>query len=150
MSVEWPERTMRAFKHYGIDPDERKYKGYSAPRGGWCKACLKHSASNPFQLCDLEIARAEDIEEHGFEARHCFWCRKAYPLMFDSGGLCPICRQKSDERDRQVAEELRQNQSTPNSREGAFVRVDDGLGCTEALPRWSVDWDGDPGYREPR
>ena len=141
---------MRAFKHYGIDPDERKYKGYSAPSGGWCGACSKHSNSNPFQLCDLELARAADMAEHGFEARHCFWCRSAYPVMFDRAALCPICQRKDDEQTRKVAEELKQKRAVPSSQDGAFVRVDDGLGCTERLPRWSVEWDGDPGYREPR
>ena len=141
---------MRAFKHYGIDPEARKYKGYSAPRGGWCGACAKHSASNPFQLCDLEIARAADIEQQGFEARHCAWCRMAFPKMFDRGALCPVCDGKNQERDRRVSEELKRIKSKPKSQDGLYVRVPDGLGCSEKLPSWAVEWDGDPGHREPR
>lgn len=150
MSLSWPEKTLRAFDHYGIDPNERKYNEHSAPRGGWCSACSKHSASNPFQLCDLEIARAADMAEHGIEARHCFWCRTAYPTMFDRAALCPRCQKKSDEQQRRVSEQIRRNKNRFNRSDGTTVRVPDGLGCTERLPRWMVEWDGDPGHREPR
>jgi hypothetical protein len=146
--TEWPPQTIRAFEHYGIDYRDRKYAGTRAQSGGWCPACAKHSISNPFQLCDLELARAEDIREHGFEARHCAHCRSAYPTMLDKGSICPSCRRRQDRRDQKVRAEIAQRKR--GFKHSSSVRVPDGLGCTERIPAWMADWDGDPGHREPR
>lgn len=145
--MDWAPRIVRAFEHYGIDYKDRKYdqeRGYS---GGWCPACRSHAISSPWPLCDLEIARAEDIREHGFEARHCFHCRKAYPTMLDRGSICPACRRKQQKRDDEFEAQLARRQV---ERKTDGIRIADGFGCVEKQPRWAVEWAGDPGQGEPR
>ena len=146
--LEWPDRTLAAFQHYGIDPADPKYRGTRAQAGGWCAACSKHSVSNPFELCDLEIERAKDIEANGFAARHCFHCRTAYPTVLDRGSICPICQRKQDAQDERVRREMAEQKRFVFRSSG--VRIDDGFGCTERVPEWMVEWDGDPGHKEPR
>ena len=131
---------MQAFEHYGIDWTARKYQGGRAATGGWCKFCYRHSVANPYPSCDLEQARAAEMEELGFPARICFHCRKAHPVMFSEAALCPACKQAQDLRDAKVDRRSRRRSSV----HGWSMRVPDGAGCSEHIPTWMVDWDGNP------
>jgi hypothetical protein len=137
------ERTTAHMAYYGIDPTDWKYQRVRAQTAGWCSFCAQHSVDNPRPLCDLEKARAAEMEELGFPARSCAHCRKAHPEMLSKAMLCPACQIAQAKKD---AEALRRVKgcATTSRLDGASVRVDDGLGCTERLPRWTVDWDGNP------
>lgn len=139
--------TPAAFEHYGIDPDEY---GETVDYGGldWCPVCSVHAATDPLPRCDLELARAADMEAEGFDVKFCPHCAQGYPAITAKGGLCPACRRKDIQK---KAELSRQREGRRPSRVGgAYVYVEDGLGCVEKLPQWMVDWDGNPGHKEPR
>ena len=129
--------------YFGIDPTDRKYQGVRAQTGGWCDFCALHSVSNPRPRCDLEQARAKELEAIGYEVAVCFRCKCAYPKKFAHAALCPPCHQRQVEGDRIVLERTKKDR-TSNSHGSSSVRVPDGLGCTERVPRWTVDWDGNP------
>jgi hypothetical protein len=139
---DWTQEALEVFQHYGLDPDDRKYLGGRSQVNGWCKFCNRHSVDNPSITCDLEQARAADMAQEGFEASCCFHCRNAYPRMFNRAGICPRCQRLQDERDAEIRAKLRPRQVSSIASSG--VRVADGLGCTEKLPGWMLDWDGDP------
>lgn len=143
MSV-YGARKLAAMAYYGIDANDLKYSGGRSQTGQWCGFCARHSASNPTPLCDLEQARAAEMEELGFPARICFHCREAHPVMFSHAALCPACKRAQDERDQKVSRQIARRRRRRSSADGWTVRVDDGLGCTERLPRWMIDWDGNP------
>lgn len=127
-----------AFAHYGIDPEDRRYGGGRAQSGGWCTHCALHSTSNPRPSCDLEQARAAEMEELGFEARGCAHCLQAFPVILDRGRLCPGCYRAQEARDEAVRQQI---SGKPRLQSG---RIPDGAGCTERVPNWMVDWDGNP------
>lgn len=143
MSV-YGERQLAAMAHYGIDPTDRKYFGGRAQTGEWCGFCANHSTSNPRPLCDLEQARAAEMEELGFPGRICFHCRKAHPVILSHAALCPACQRAQDNRDQEASRRINRRRRPSSSADGWSVRVDDGAGCTERIPRWMVDWDGRP------
>lgn len=140
MWSEWTEAAQRAFRHYGLDPDSRRYAPGRAQGGGWCEFCSLHSNNTPHITCDLEQARADEMAELGFECRSCAHCKKAYPKILSKAALCPLCYRRQKERDAKVEAEIK----AKGNFAATAVRVPDGLGCTERLPAWAVDWDGNP------
>ena len=139
------ERIAKAYEHYGIDPE-----AYGETMAGidldWCPVCGVHSASSPLPRCDLEIERAFDMEREGFKAKFCPHCAQAYPALTAMGGICPACRRK----DIKKQEELSKQRESVKHPFRSGVYIDDGAGCVEKVPQWMVDWDFDPGHREPR
>lgn len=142
MWSDWTESAQRAFKHYGLDPTHRRYTGERVQGGGWCDFCVQHTKNTPRILCDLEQARAAEMAELGFECSCCAHCKEAYPKMFNRAAICPACQRAQDERDAEVRAGLKFRRTGGVAKSG--VRVPDGLGCTEKLPAWMLDWDGDP------
>ena len=143
MQVEWKDSALRAFKHFGIDPESDRYHAGRAQSGEWCSFCHLHSENTPRVLCDLEKARAAEMKELGFEASCCFHCRRAYPKMFNKAAICPHCQRVQDARDALVAKTLRRRNPVKNLASSGR-RIQDGLGCTEKVPGWTVGWDGNP------
>lgn len=92
----------------------------------------EHRADAP---AELEQARRSEMEALGHETRLCCRCRKAYPAALRKDALCPVCYRFEAANTQRV-----------RSRRGKVAgrRVPDGLGCTERLPSWSIDWDGNP------
>jgi threonine synthase len=91
-----------------------------------------HSAD---AVAELEEARRSEMETLGQEACRCSKCRKAYPTALRKEALCPICFRFEAANTARI----RSNWSRSGGR-----RVPDGLGCTERLPDWSINWDGNP------
>jgi len=139
---DWNEKGLRAFDHYGIDPDSDRYRPGRPQGGGWCDFCVQHSKNTPRILCDLERARAAEMAELGFESSCCLHCKRAYPKMFNKAAICPRCQTLQDARDAEVRKKLRRPKSGTITSSGR--RIDDGLGCTEKVPAWTVGWDGNP------
>ena len=106
-------RALAAFDLYGIDPEP-------------------DTARN-----ELEQARAADMERHGFPARVCVRCKKAYPKMFDCGAICPGCHNFDRKYDAKLREQMKRRR--PSSRGD---RVPDGLGCSERVPAWTIHYGG--------
>lgn len=128
-----------AYAHYGIDP--KAYDNfYRVGDASWCRVCGCHYAANSVPRCDLELARAGDIEAEGFDVKFCPHCRSAYPSVISRRGLCPSCRRAQDLINAQVRREIEYRK-----RGGAGAYISDGLGCVEKVPAWMVDWDGGPG-----
>lgn len=139
-----PSSQEKAYAHYGIDPegysDTFRYGDHS-----WCSVCANHYAANPLPRCDLEAARAEDIEAEGFDVRFCPHCRQAYPWLISKAGLCPACRKRDDLKSAEIQRQLdERRKNSPFRNTGAAVYIPDGVGCVEKVPRWMVDWDGNP------
>ena len=125
-----------AYDHYGIDPES--YGEVYSHGLDWCPVCSVHYTTNPLPRCDLELARAADMEAEGFPAKFCPHCHSGYPAITDQNGLCPACRRK----DNRKKEALSKRRARHNSGSGGYVP--DGLGCVEKVPSWMVDWDGNP------
>lgn len=106
-------RALAAFDLYGINPDGDGRKS------------------------ELEQARAADMERHGFSARICTRCRRAYPEMFDHGATCPTCHDFQTRQDAKVRQQIHRGRHTSRA-----DRVPDGLGCTERVPGWTVHYGG--------
>jgi len=121
-----------ALAHYGIDPDDFVYR-FGRPAGpGWCEACRLHPANLPLPNCDLEQSRAWDIEDEGYPAAFCFHCHSAFPAMLSVGALCPRCQRTARKREAELNRPWTRKNPT-------IVRVPDGVGCTEAVPRWMTE-----------
>lgn len=112
-------RMTAAMKHYGIDPASENSRG------------------------QLESIRADVLEAEGYEATICFHCKCAFPKMFSRAALCRSCHYRQIRNDR-IFLSRAMGKRKPSANSGWSVRVDDGAGCTERLPRWSADWDGNP------
>ena len=122
----WPS-LIRAGKHYGFDPEDAVYRERSR-EGELCHDCATHRTGERYFPCDVQQARVADMEEAGYPATTCRTCRQAMPLRDGQVvAKCWSCEQPTAER-RRVRD--------------SAVRVDDGHGCTERLPSWMVDWDG--------
>ena len=106
-------RALAAFDLYGINP--------------------KADASRN----ELEQARAADMERHGFAARVCIRCGKAYPQMFDCGAICPGCHNFDLKYDAKIREQMKRRW-----RSSRGDRIPDGLGCCERVPAWTIDYGG--------
>jgi hypothetical protein len=130
--LRWPMDSA-ALEHYGIDPEDPKYE-VAGSHSDFCPACRAHFDTTPVATCDLELARAADIEAEGFPARFCFHCHMAYPAAIDRGAICPACRRKDDRRDALSKRRVRRYDPL-----NAYVA--DGVGCVEKVPKWMVDWD---------
>jgi hypothetical protein len=109
-----------AFDHYGIDPADPKYE-VAGSHSDYCRACRAHYDTTPVATCDLELARAADIEAEGFPARFCFHCHKAYPAAIDKGAICPACFRKKKQPPRR-----------PRRRRKTGY-IEDGFGCVEKV-----------------
>ena len=136
------ERMKAAMAHYGLDYDDPIYgrDRLGNPYKGWCTVCVRHYDDRRTRFCDLEKARREEMQDLGFTCTTCFHCHHVYPRVIDRGGICPGCKVKQDRRD--AAAQRRYPKSF--ARASFEVRVPDGAGCSEKLPRWMVDWDGNP------
>lgn len=90
------------FTAYGIDPDDRIYDrtfdtGY---RGGpLCRVCNGHSPDSPRARCDLELARAAEMDDPCF----CPSCRKAFDRLTEPSAApgarryrCRVCRERDE------------------------------------------------------
>ena len=122
----WPS-LIRAGEHYGLDPDDAVYKERSRD-GQLCSTCWTHRTGERYFPCDVQRAQVRDMEAAGYPATTCRTCHRAMPKRDQVVAKCWSCENVEPERRR--------------VRDGA-VRVDDGLGCTERLPSWMVNWDGD-------
>lgn len=127
-----------AMAHYGLDWDDPIYAEHmiGTAASGWCTLCHRHYDDRHTRRCDLEKARKAELEDMGYRCRTCFHCSQVFPRFLDQGGICPACKTRQDRRDAAV-------RSRRYGR-GPDVRVPDGLGCTERLPAWMIDWDGNP------
>jgi len=125
--------TPEAYKHYGIDP--ASYDDAYQHGNTFCPVCLVHYTTMPLPRCDLELARAKDMEAEGFDVNFCPHCHQGYPAITAKGGLCPRCRQK----DQRKKEALRRGRPSRYDPLNAYVA--DGVGCVEKVPKWMVDWD---------
>jgi hypothetical protein len=133
-----PDHLAKAYEHYGIDPSTYSDKYVHGSKMCWI--CGMHYTSMPIPRCDLERARADEMRQLGFEAGFCLRCSHAYPRQVGYAGCCPSCNYKLD-----------RGPHAPSAvSAGAEAYVPDGAGCVEKLPRWMVDWDGNPGHEEPR
>lgn len=128
------EARQKAYEHYGIDPDA--YMGEYRHGDEFCPVCRAHYTTTKQAHCDLELARAKDMDELGYPARFCFHCHKAYPSIIDRGAICPAC----DRRQARLSTQVERDRASW----GTGEYVPDGLGCVEKLPRWSVHWNGNP------
>jgi len=135
-------RMTRLMAHYGIDPAEAKYEPHRGQGREWCSFCAMHPVDSPQPRCDLEQARAKELEAWGYEVSVCLHCKCAYPQMFNRAGLCRSCHHRQIKNDRRLREQATKRRISSDT--GAWVRVPDGSGCTERLPRWSVEWNGSP------
>ena len=136
------ERIKAAMAHYGLDWDDPIYDANRTgnPHMGWCTVCHRHYEDRHTRFCDLEKARRDEMQQLGYLARTCFHCNHVYPAVIDRGGICPACKVKQDRRDAAVRRKF--PKSFTWSSDG--VRVPDGAGCSEKVPRWMIDWDGNP------
>lgn len=131
----WPDR-LRGAKFYGIDPADPVYRErvpYEQGRKS-CPVCQLHDARRRSFPCDVELARAADIEASGYPATFCQSCARAMPKrndQFEFAAKCWVC-------------EASTRQARPRSRNGGAY-VDDGNGCVERVPSWMVEWSGNPG-----
>jgi RNA polymerase subunit RPABC4/transcription elongation factor Spt4 len=131
------EQLIKAYEHYGIDPstyDEAYQHGDT-----FCPVCGVHYTTMPLPRCDLELARAKDMEAEGFPARFCHHCHMAYPKATDRGAICPRC----DRKQARISDE-QQRRAKPRSWDALNAYVADGVGCVEKVPKWMVDFDGSP------
>lgn len=123
---------LRSARFYGFDENDPVYRRripYERGRTN-CPVCGIHDDRERRLPCDVMLARAADMEAAGYPATFCGSCSRAMPVRGGQskwGAKCWSC--ESLKRDR------------PEVRDGA-VRVSDGLGCTERLPSWMIDYDG--------
>ena len=136
------ERMKAAMAHYGLDYDDLAYHTARPgnPYSGWCSLCHMHYEGSRNRHCDIEKARREEMQEMGYACTTCFHCRHVYPRAIDRGGICPACKVNQDRKD--AAVRLRYPRRFGGISSG--VRVPDGAGCSEKVPRWMIDWDGNP------
>ena len=128
----WPS-ILRSAEFYDLDEGDPAYRERVPFEQGRenCPVCDVHDARDRRFPCDVMLARAADIEAAGYPATFCRSCSYAMPVREGQRSWqskCWSCEQATAEWRR--------------VRNGA-VRVPDGLGCSERLPSWMVDWDGD-------
>ena len=134
----WPG-ILRSAEFYGLDQADPVYRERIPFERGRedCPVCRIHDVRERRFPCDVMLARAADMEAAGYPATFCRSCSYSMPVREGQqpwGSTCWHCEgQEAKPRKRGV-------------RDGS-VRVDDGLGCTERLPSWMVDWDGDRGHK---
>ena len=133
------ERLLEAFAFYGIDPDSY---GETLAGGKTCTCCRLHTENRPRPTCDLEKARLADMEALGFDGRTCLHCRQVYPAIIDRGAICPACSRASALRTTEAWAAVRRRR---RERSGLTLRIDDGRGCSERVPAWTLD----PEYGRP-
>ena len=80
-----------ALAHYGIDPSDPDYGIYRADGSQLCRVCKTHGETTKQLACDLETARAEEMERLGFEAAFCSGCRQAFPALLSEKTIRPKC-----------------------------------------------------------
>jgi hypothetical protein len=118
----WPS-IVKAANHYGFtrhDPVYKKRTPYQKGRTN-CPCCGLHDAGDRTYPCDVQLARAADIEAEGYPATFCRRCSSAMPTR--EGQIVPICWHCQDP----------PKAHQPRVRNGGAY-VDDGLGCVEKLP----------------
>ena len=85
----------RAIKLYGLDPSDPDYGIYRRDGSDLCRVCRSHGETTKRLPCDLEMARANEMEGLGFAAAFCRGCRQAFPEMLaddEANPNCPACR----------------------------------------------------------
>ena len=115
----------RAIKLYGLHPSDPDYGIYRRDDSPDCPVCRTHGQSTKKLSCDLELARANDLEQLGFEATFCHTCRQAFPAMLSSSlarPQCPACERVF----------------------GFSRRQDDGFGCVDRIHPSERAWDRRP------
>lgn len=133
----WPG-ILRSAEFYGFEQDDPVYRERLPFEKGRvdCPVCRIHDERERRFPCDVMLARAADMEAAGYPATFCRSCCYAMPVRKDQEWWQAECwhceRQERQVRSRGVR--------------GGSVRVDDGFGCSERLPSWMVDWDGDLGH----
>lgn len=83
------------YAFYGIPAqDDSRYASRSAVTyySGWCHVCRNHLASDPVRRCDLEIARAAEMDD----PRWCLRCGLAFDRLscsptFSAQGKRDLC-----------------------------------------------------------
>lgn len=126
----WPA-IVRAADHYGFDRNDPIYKHRHRDRRKGrkpCPSCGLHAATERNYPCDVQLARAADIESEGYPATFCSRCSIAMPVR--TGQIvarCWYCENAPKSR-------------RPQIRNGGAY-VDDGLGCVEKLPSHVLSWE---------
>jgi len=116
----WPS-LIRAGEFFGLDPANPVYKVRNRT-GGFCEICRVHSTDDRYFPCDVFQARAREIEAAGYPATHCGWCGDAMPVREGQiASRCWKCETPKQE---------------PRHRHGY---IDDGHGCVEKVPAWTVE-----------
>jgi hypothetical protein len=126
----WPD-LMRGAEFYGFDKSDPVYRKRTPYRKGQrqCLVCRDHFVDDRRFPCDVEMARARDMESVGYPATFCRGCSRAMPVRSDQSDWLPKCWRC----ERAMAKSRRVR------RLGSTVRVSDGLGCSERLPAWTLD-----------
>jgi predicted nucleic-acid-binding Zn-ribbon protein len=134
----WPS-IVKSADYYGFDRNDPVYKTRTPYEKGQkqCPSCGLHAAQDRNYPCDVQLARAADIEAEGYPATFCRRCSGAMPTRNDQViPLCWFCTNPPQAHRSRI-------------RNGA-VYVDDGVGCVEKVPSWMAEWDGGRPMQEPK
>lgn len=109
---------LTACAEYGIDPADPIYNAEDHfDRGGErCRICLNHPKHHRRATCDLEAARAAEMDD----PRMCFTCRRAYDFrscepVAETGwfGTCGECQAKEARLVEQLRKRHREDRLSP-------------------------------------
>ena len=133
----WPG-IVRSAEFYGLDCEDPVYQERIPYERGRvdCSVCRVHDARERRFPCDVMLARAADMEALGYPATFCRSCSYAMPVREGQRSWQTKCWHC----------EAQEHRTRHRGVSAGSVRVDDGHGCTERLPSWMVDWDGDLGH----
>lgn len=126
---------LKSAEFFGLDPQDPVYRERAPRQSGWrlCRTCGCHHESDRWFPCDVMKARIKAMEDDGYPATLCSFCHYAMPVRAEQSRYQPKCW---------WCEAQEKKRRRPKRSRKGGVYVEDGLGCVEMVPSWSVNWDG--------